>query len=200
MFEAPERINRGGESRVKINLRPALIRWAATRNPLLAVYRRRGYRAAICRISPRCERLRQTTPFPSLPLQVQEGARHSANQPTSGEGRRSAATFLPRRRGGLLPPASNSTPREKLDPRIPLPRIIIAPRANEQVGVTRGEEEEEEEGTGYRSREAQPPSFLREGGNFRDEKGGRTGDGGGWRIEDYCANRFRRFRLLEGSR
>lgn len=138
MFEAPERINRGGESRVKINLRPALIRWAATRNPLLAVYRRRGYRAAICRISPRCERLRQTTPFPSLPLQVQEGARHSANQPTSGEGRRSAATFLPRQRGGLLPPASNSTPREKLDPRIPLPRIIIAPRANEQVGVTRG--------------------------------------------------------------
>lgn len=95
---------------------------------------------------------------------------------------------------GCFSPRSNSTPREKLDPRIPLPRIIIAPRANEQVGVTRGG------GTGYRSREAQPPSFLREGGNFRDEKGGRAGDGGGWRIEDYCANRFRRFRLLEGSR
>lgn len=79
---------------------------------------------------------------PSPPLPDTRGrARHSANQPTSGEGRRSAATFLPQRRGGLLPVQTPRHELRELDPRIPLPRIIIAPRANARPSklASRGE-------------------------------------------------------------
>lgn len=69
----PGRINRGGESRIKINLSGR--RWSERQlgNPLLAVYRRRGYRAAICRIKPP-----NVANVPVANNAQKRGARHSA--------------------------------------------------------------------------------------------------------------------------
>lgn len=111
-------------------------------------------------LRPRCERLRQTTPLPSPSAQGRV-TRRTSQLPAKERTDPPQLSFHNVARRAA--PRSNSTSYE-LDPRIPLPRIIIAPRAKHRASWRHAGEEGD--GTGYRSREAQPPSFLRDEGIF----------------------------------